>query len=63
MVINVLASLFDTPGDMPPNDPPLNHQMMLVHVNVNSSSVIFSSSRTLLPTKPSLRKPVSLFLL
>merc|ERR1712157_176179 len=49
MVINVLASLFDTPGDMPPNDPPLNHQMMLVHVNVNSSSVIFSSSRTLLP--------------
>merc|ERR1719413_315938 len=53
MVINVLASFFDTPGDMPPNDPPLNHQTMLVHVNVNSSSVIFSSSRTLLPTKTS----------
>merc|ERR1719394_50184 len=51
MVISALASLFDTPGDTPPNDPPLNHQMQLVHVNVNSSSVIFSSSRTLSPTK------------
>merc|ERR1711897_2350 len=60
MVINVLASLFDTPGDMPPNDPPLNHQMMLVRVNVNSSSVIFSSSRTLLPTKTSTMRTTTL---
>merc|ERR1712176_70274 len=60
MVINVLASLFDTPGDMPPNDPPLNHQMMLVHVNVNSSSVIFSSSRTLSPTKTSTMRTTTL---
>merc|ERR1712176_1018919 len=60
MVINVLASLFDTPGDMPANDPPLNHRMMLVHVNVNSSSVIFSSSRTLLPTKTSTMRTTAL---
>merc|ERR1711963_1303443 len=51
MVINALASLFDTPGDTQPSDRPLNRQMKLAHVNVNSSSVIFSSSRTLLPRK------------
>merc|ERR1712026_389085 len=51
MVINALASLFDTPGDTPPSDRPLNRQMKLAHVNVNSSSVIFSSSRTLSPRK------------
>merc|ERR1719229_99193 len=56
MVTVVLVSLSDTHGSMLQSNKPLFHQMMLVHVNVNCSNVIFNSSKILLLKKMSLTR-------
>merc|ERR1712045_289159 len=56
MVIHVLVSLSDIHGSMLQNNKPLFHQMMLVHVNVNCSNVIFNLSKILSLKKMSLTR-------
>merc|ERR1712156_962844 len=56
MVIHVLVSSFDTHGNTQASNKPLFHQMMLVHVNVNCSNVIFNLSKILLLKKMSLTR-------
>merc|ERR1719150_2437729 len=45
--MNVLVNSFATHGDTQPNVLNLSRRMLLVHVSVNCSSVIFNLSKTL----------------